>query len=91
MLPWLKDEGHGLFTRSLQAENLVDVGWFVYSTWEMEAEYLATAISDWIQIEIGLRWKMISLGTKERIPSEQQVRALHIEVSVENRTAAQKA
>ena len=91
MLPWLKDEGHGLFTRTLQAENLVDVGWFVYSTWEMEADSLATAISDHIKIEVGLRWKMISLGTKERIPSEQQVRALHIEVSVENRQAAQKA
>ena len=91
MLPWLKDEGHGLFTRTLQAENLVDVGWFVYSTWEMEADALAAAISDHIKIEIGLRWKMISLGTRERIPVEQQVRALHIEVAVENRQIAQKA
>ena len=91
MLPWLKDEGHGLFTRSIQAENLVDVGWFVYSTWEMEAESLAAAISSHIQIEIGLRWKMISLGTRDKIPLEQQVRALHIEVAVENRLAAQKA
>ena len=91
MLPWLKDEGHGLFTRTLQAENLVDVGWFVYSTWEMEADSLAAAISQHIKIEIGLRWKMISLGTRNKIPPEQQVRALHIEVAVENRLAAQKA
>ena len=70
MLPWLKDEGHGLFTRSIQAENLVDVGWFVYSSWEMEAESLASAISNHIQIEIGLRWKMISLGTRTRIPDQ---------------------
>ena len=91
MLPWLKDEGHGLFTRTLQAENLVDVGWFVYSSWEMEAESLAAAISNHIKIEVGLRWKMISLGTRERIPTEQQARALHVEVSVENRLAAQKA
>ena len=68
MLPWLKDEGHGLFTRTLQAENIVDVGWFVYSTWEMEAESLAAVISDHIKIEVGLRWKMISLGIRERIP-----------------------
>jgi hypothetical protein len=68
MLPWLKDEGHGMFTRTLQAENLVDVGWFVYSTWEMEADALAAAISAHIEIEIGLRWKMVSLGTRERIP-----------------------
>ena len=91
MLPWLKDEDHGLFTRTLHAENLVDVGWFVYSTWEMEAESLAAAISNRIKIEVGLRWKMISLGTRDRIPTEQQVRALHVEVSVENRLAAQKA
>ena len=91
MLPWLKDEGHGLFTRTLQAENLVDVGWFVYSTWEMEADSLAAAISKFISIEVGLRWKMISLGTRERIPPDLQVRALHIEVAVENRMAAQKA
>ena len=91
MLPWLKEEGHGLFTRTLQAENLVDVGWFVYSTWEMEADALAASISNHIQIEVGLRWKMISLGTRERIPTEQQVRALHIEVAVENRQLAQKA
>ena len=63
MLPWLKDEGHGLFTRTLQAENLVDVGWFVYSTWEMEADSLSAAISNCIKIEVGLRWKMISLET----------------------------
>ena len=91
MLPWLKDEGHGLFTRTLQAETLVDVGWFVYSTWEMEAESLAAAISQHIKIDIGLRWKMISMGTRNQIPAEQQVRALHIEVAVENRLAAQKA
>ena len=54
MLPWLKDEGHGLFIRTLQAENIVDVGWFVYSTWEMEAASLAEAISQHIKIEVGL-------------------------------------
>ena len=91
MLPWLKEEGHGIFTRTLQAENIVDVGWFVYSTWEMETEALSLAISNTIKIEIGLRWKMISIGSRERIPLEQQVRALHIEVSIENRMAAQKA
>ena len=91
MLPWLKEEGHGLFTRTLQAENLVDVGWFVYSTWEMEADALAAAISNFIKIEVGLRWKMVSLGTRDRIPTEQQVRALHVEVAVENRMSAQKA
>ena len=57
----------------------------------MEAASLAEAISKHIEINIGLRWKMISLGTRERIPPEQQVRALHIEVAVEDRVAAQQA
>ena len=91
MLPWLKEENHGLFIRTLQAENIVDVGWLVYSTWEMETEALSAAISNTIQMEVGLRWKMISLGTREKIPQEQQVRALHVEVSIENRLAAQRA
>ena len=64
MLPWLKEEGHRLFTRTLQAKNIVDVGWLVYSTWEMKTETLSQAISDIIKIEVGFRWKMISLGTR---------------------------
>ena len=58
---------------------------------EMEIDSLAAAISKFIMIEIGLRWKMISLGTRECIPQEQQVRAVHIEVAVENRLVAQRA
>ena len=57
----------------------------------MEADALSAAISNCIKIEVGLRWKMVSLGTRQQIPREQQVRALHVEVAVENRLAAQKA
>ena len=76
---------------TIQAKNLVNIGWFVYGTWKMEAEALAAVISKHIQIEIGLHWKTISLGKRDKIPVEQQVRALHIEVAVQNRLAAQKA
>ena len=57
----------------------------------MEVDVLAEAIEDTINIPIGLRWKQISMGNRERLPTNQQVKALHIEVASENRSIAQKA
>ena len=91
MIRWMKQEGHGMFERMLQVAETSEVGWLVYSTWQMEADVLAQAIEDVINIPIGLRWKQINMGTKEKLPLDQQVKALHIEVASENRTAAQKA
>ena len=57
----------------------------------METDVLAQAIEDVINIPIGLRWKQINMGAQERLPFDQQVKALHIEVVSENRSVAQKA
>ena len=57
----------------------------------MEADVLAQAIEETINIQVGLRWKQIQMGSREKLPVEQQVKALHIEVASENRTVAQKA
>ena len=91
MIRWLKREGHGLFERMLQVADTAEIGWLVYSTWQMEAPALAQAIEATIKIPIGLRWKQISNGSKERLPPDQQVKALHVEVALENRVVAQKA
>ena len=91
MIRWLKREGHGLFERMLQVPDTAEIGWFLYSTWQMETSVLAQAIESTINMSIGLRWKQISQGTKNRLPPDQQVKALHVEVSLENRVAAQKA
>ena len=91
MIRWLKKEGHGLFERMLQAADTVEIGWLVYSTWQMEAKILAQAIEETINISIGLRWKQISTGSRDRLPPELQVKALHVEVALENRVVAQKA
>ena len=91
MIRWMKQEGHGMFERMLQVAETSEIGWLVYSTWQMETDVLAQAIEDVINIPIGLRWKQISMGNRERIRLDQQVKALHIEVASENRTAAQKA
>ena len=91
MIRWLKKEGHGLFERMLQVAETAEVGWLLYSTWQMEAQVLAQAIEATIKMPVGLRWKQISTGSKERLPPDLQVKALHVEVALENRVAAQKA
>ena len=91
MIRWMKREGHGLFERMLQVPDTTEIGWLVYSTWQMEAHVLAQAIESAINIPVGLRWKQVSNGTRDRIPLDQQVKALHVEVALENRTIAQKA
>ena len=84
-------EGHGLFERMLQVTDTAEIGWLVHSTWQMEASILAQAIEETISIPVGLRWKQITQGTRERLPPDQQVKAFHVEVALENRTVAQKA
>ena len=91
MIRWLKRESHGLFERMLQVADTAEIGWLVYSTWQMEAAVLAQAIELTIKIPIGLRWKQISTGSKDRLPIDQQVKALHVEVALENKVVAQKA
>ena len=91
MIRWLKREGHGLFERMLQVAETAEIGWLVYSTWQMEAQVLAHAIEKMIQMPVGLRWKQVSNGSREKLPADQQVKALHVEVALENRVPAQKA
>ena len=91
MIRWLKKEGHGIFERMLQVADAVKIGWLVYSTWQMEAGVLAHVIESTINLAVGLRWKQIANGAKDRVPQAQQVKALHVEVASENRLVAQKA
>ena len=57
----------------------------------MEAKVLAQAIEKTINIAVGLRWKQVSTGSRDKLPISQQVKALHVEVALENRVVAQKA
>lgn len=50
MVRWLKQEGHGMFERMLQVAETSEIGWLVYSTWQMETDVLAQAIEDVINI-----------------------------------------
>jgi hypothetical protein len=80
MDPWLHDGGHGLFYKMLQAEDCTEIGWFLYSTKEMDAGALVDEIADLVGVQIGLRWKVIDVGAKGKLPESQMIRALNVEV-----------
>ena len=85
---WLKQEGHGLWVRTLQCENVAKLGWLLYSAREMDKESLSEEIGDRIGTAVAVRFKVISIGRKGSIPDEQRVQALHVEVNREEKPAA---
>jgi hypothetical protein len=77
---WLKDRQHGFWPRAIQAEETVTIGWLLYSTRSMDLNVLQDKLlTDDPRLEVGLRWRLISLGQTGPIPKEQQVRAIHVE------------
>jgi hypothetical protein len=88
--PWLETSKSSIFKNMLQVEEGSEIGWFCYSTREMDAGALADEISDILGINIGLRWKIINIGQKGIIPQSQKVNALAIEVDSKSRRLGQK-
>ena len=75
---WLHKSKFGLWKSSLQSEKLVSLGWLLFLTSTMDINILRGNISLRIgSIPVGLRWKMISMGTQGLVPKEQHVKALH--------------
>ena len=85
LLPWLTSQGHGMFYNMLQADDGTEIGWLLYSTREMDAGALADEIIDAIDVNIGLRWKVINSG-KKNMSKDNMVRALSVEVSGRSKT-----
>jgi hypothetical protein len=50
---WLQDGDHGLYYKMLQVEDSAEIGWFLYSTKEMDAGTLVDEISDLVGVKIG--------------------------------------
>jgi hypothetical protein len=90
MQPWLQEGGHGLFYKMLQVEDSTEIGWFLYSTKEMDAGALVDEIEDLMGLQVGLRWKIIDVGAKGKLPESQRVRALNVEVNTRSRWEAQR-
>jgi len=75
---WLQKTKFGLWKLSLQSEKPISLGWLLFSTSTMDIDMLQGKISLRIGlIPVGLRWKMISMGTQGLVPKEQHVKALH--------------
>jgi hypothetical protein len=87
---WLQEGEHGLYYKMLQVEDSADIGWLLYSTKEMDAGALADEIEDLVRVKVGLRWKIIDVGTKGKLPETQRVRALCVEVNSRFRWEAQR-
>lgn len=87
---WLQDGDHGLYYKMLQVEESSEIGWFLYSTREMDAGALVDEIEDLVGLKVGLRWKIIDVGAKGKLPESQRVQALNVEVSSRNRWEAQR-
>ena len=77
---WVAICGHGIFYNMLQKEDGVEIGWLLYSTRETNAGALADEIIDSLGFNIGLRWKVISTGTRQ-ISQANMVQALAVECS----------
>ena len=71
---WFQEARFRLWEATIQTEALVLIGWLLFSTNNTNTEILKREISRFIDdIPVGLRWKMISLGTQGKIPKENQV------------------
>jgi hypothetical protein len=87
---WLQDSNHGLYYKMLQVEESSDIGWLLYSTKEMDAGALVDEIEELVGLKVGLRWKIIDVGAKGKLPENQQIRALTVEVNSRHRWEAQR-
>jgi hypothetical protein len=78
---WLEEGEHGLYYKMLQVKVSTDIGWFLYSTKEMDAGALVDKIEELIGVKVGLHWKIIDVGSKGKIPETQRVCALCVKVN----------
>jgi hypothetical protein len=58
----MKEQTAGIFLRRLQAEKTAIVGWALYSTRQMDIDALTASIKQDLDIDVGIRWRMISTG-----------------------------
>ena len=56
---WLNDQKHGIWKRILQAENIVQKGWTVYSHRVIDLDVLAYEASKVLGFPVGLRYKAV--------------------------------
>ena len=77
---WLVGQGYGWYLKALQCEKSVVIGWLLFSTIDMDREVLAEEIRQLTGVEVGLRFRTISVKTRSALSKEQMVAAIHVEV-----------
>jgi hypothetical protein len=87
---YLSFSKQAIYNKMLQVEEAAIAGFLVYSHNDMDAGALADEISDQIGMPVGLRWRAIDIGIKGKIPDQQKVNALHVEVDKKSKMKAMK-
>ena len=87
---WSRETTNRIFSNMLQCESSSEIGWFLYSTQKMDSGALADEIADVLGVNVGLRWKMVNLGTKGKVPEDKKVSAIAIEVDTKYKWQAQR-
>ena len=87
---WMDTGSHAMYYMMLQAEDSSEIGWLLYTTREMDAGAMADEIADLVGVQVGLRWKVIDIGVKGKIPDAQKVNALTVEVETKYKWEAQQ-
>jgi len=85
MVVHLSDNQMGLWRRSIDAEQVTEIGWLLYSTRQQDEKRLASLLSELTKEKIGARWKVIHSSTNMPLvkdPSGEkpaEVRAIPLE------------
>ena len=87
---YLSTSKQAIYNKMLQVEDSVIAGFLVYSHNDMDAGALADEIGEQIGIPVGLRWRAIDIGIKGKIPDNQKVNALHVEVEKKSKMKVMK-
>jgi hypothetical protein len=94
---YLRDNKHGLYIAQIQAETVDTILWLLWSHDMIDTDALRLSMeahvahATKVKISIGLRWRIIQLDQPGRIPDDEAVKALHIDVAREHRTIAKQA
>ena len=81
---WLVQDGFGWYKKALQCEKSVVIGWLLYSMIDMDRELLVLEIFKATKVQVGLRFRTISVNSKESLSKDQMVGAIHVEIDEEN-------
>ena len=81
---WLAQQGYGWYQKALQCEQSVVIGWLLYLTIDMDRELLAEKILKATGVKVGLRFRTISVNSKQSLSKDQMVAAIHVEIDEKN-------